>query len=35
MELLFFSYRDFIGEPDAILDDYDFGRAHHRVIHFV
>jgi len=35
MELLFFSYRDFIGEPDAILNDYDFGRAHHRVIHFV
>jgi len=35
MELLFFSYRDFIGEPDAILGDYDFGRAHHRVIHFV
>ena len=35
MELLFFSYRDFIGEPDAILSDYDFGRAHHRVIHFV
>jgi DNA-binding MarR family transcriptional regulator len=35
MELLFFSYRDFIGEPDAILDDFDFGRAHHRVIHFV
>jgi|TARA_B100000315_G_scaffold260208_2_gene319978 DNA-binding MarR family transcriptional regulator len=35
MELLFFSYRDFIGEPDAILGDYDFGRAHHRVVHFV
>mgnify|MGYP006181518481 FL=1 len=35
MELLFFSYRDFIREPDAILEEYNFGRAHHRVIHFV
>jgi DNA-binding MarR family transcriptional regulator len=35
MELLFFSYRDFIGEPDAILSEFDFGRAHHRVIHFI
>jgi DNA-binding MarR family transcriptional regulator len=35
LELLFFSYRDFIREPDAILKEYNFGRAHHRVIHFV
>ena len=35
MELLFFAYRDFTGEPDAILADYGFGRAHHRVIYFV
>jgi len=35
MELLFFSYRDFIQEPDTILAQYKFGRAHHRVIHFV
>ena len=35
MELLFFAYRDFTGEPDKILADYGFGRAHHRVIHFV
>ena len=35
MELLFYAYRDFIAEPDAILNDYGFGRAHHRVIHFV
>jgi len=34
-ELLFFAYRDFIGEPDKILDEYGFGRAHHRVLHFV
>ncbi len=35
IELLFFAYRDFISEPDAILDGYGFGRAHHRVLHFV
>lgn len=35
MELLFFAYRDFIGDPDAILGRYGFGRAHHRVLHFV
>ncbi|MCP4329749.1 MAG: MarR family transcriptional regulator [Alphaproteobacteria bacterium] len=35
MELLFFAYRDFTAEPDAILKEYGFGRAHHRVIHFV
>ena len=34
-ELLFFAYRDFVSDPDKILKDYDFGRAHHRVIHFV
>jgi DNA-binding MarR family transcriptional regulator len=35
IELLFFAYRDFTAEPDAILAQYDFGRAHHRVVHFV
>ena len=35
MELLFFAYRDFIGDPDTILERYGFGRAHHRVLHFV
>ncbi len=35
IELLFFAYRDFTAEPDAILADYGFGRAHHRVIYFV
>lgn len=34
-ELLFFAYRDFISDPDAILTQYGFGRAHHRVLHFV
>src|ERR1700750_1088712 len=32
---VFFAYRDFTAEPDAILARYGFGRAHHRVIHFV
>lgn len=35
IELLFFAYRDFTSEPDALLADYGFGRAHHRVIYFV
>ncbi len=35
VELLFFAYRDFVAGPDAILEDLGFGRAHHRVLHFV
>jgi len=35
VELLFFAYRGFTAEPDAILDRLGFGRAHHRVMHFV
>ena len=35
MELLFFAYRDFTTECDAILASYGFGRAHHRVVYFV
>jgi DNA-binding MarR family transcriptional regulator len=35
MELLFYAYRDFTAEPDAILARHGFGRAHHRVIYFV
>ena len=35
MELLFYAYRDFTAEPDAILTRYRYGRAHHRVIYFV
>jgi DNA-binding MarR family transcriptional regulator len=35
IELLFFAYRDFTGDADAILVRYGFGRAHHRVIYFV
>lgn len=35
IELMFYAYRDFTSDPDAILKKYRFGRAHHRVIHFV
>lgn len=35
IELLFYAYRDFTGEPDEILASYGFGRAHHRTIYFV
>jgi DNA-binding MarR family transcriptional regulator len=35
IELLFFAYRDFISEPDDVLAKFGFGRAHHRVLHFV
>jgi DNA-binding MarR family transcriptional regulator len=35
IELLFYAYRDFTAEPDAILAKIGFGRAHHRVIYFV
>ena len=35
IELLFFAYRDFVGDADRLLEDYRFGRAHHRVLHFV
>lgn len=35
IELLFYAYRDFISDPDEMLKEYGFGRAHHRVVHFV
>ncbi|ANC91446.1 MULTISPECIES: MarR family winged helix-turn-helix transcriptional regulator [Azospirillum] len=35
MELLFYAYREFTAEPDEILAEIGFGRAHHRVIYFV
>lgn len=35
VELLFFAYRDFTGEADEVLAEFDLGRAHHRVLHFV
>jgi DNA-binding MarR family transcriptional regulator len=35
IELLFYAYRDFVGDADEVLKEFGFGRAHHRVIHFV
>jgi DNA-binding MarR family transcriptional regulator len=35
IELLFFAYRDFTADPDRILAEYGYGRAHHRAIHFI
>lgn len=35
IEAMFFAYRGFTADPDRILEAYDFGRAHHRAIHFV
>ncbi len=35
IELFFFAYRDFVGDADRLLESYAFGRAHHRVLHFV
>ncbi len=35
IELLFFAYRDFVSDPDEALAKFNFGRAHHRVLHFV
>ncbi len=35
IELMFFAYRDFTNEADAMLAECGLGRAHHRVIYFV
>ena len=35
IEALFFAYRDFISSADRELAGMGFGRAHHRVLHFV
>lgn len=35
IELLFFAYRDFTSDPDAVLAEFGYGRAHHRAIHFI
>ncbi|GJM02335.1 MAG: hypothetical protein DHS20C08_08360 [Rhodomicrobium sp.] len=35
MELFYFAYRDFTGDGDEVLAKIGYGRAHHRVIHFV
>ncbi len=35
IELMFFAYRGFTADPDRILEARDYGRAHHRAIHFI
>ncbi len=35
VEMLFFAYRDFVADADEMLAELGFGRAHHRVLHFV
>ena len=35
IEAMFFAYQGFTADPDRILQDMDYGRAHHRAIHFI
>jgi len=35
IELMFFAYRDFTGDPDVVLGRRGLGRAHHRAVHFI
>ena len=35
IEAMFFAYKGFTADPDRILDEYGYGRAHHRAIHFI
>ena len=35
IEAMFFAYRAFTSDPDLILADLDYGRAHHRALHFI
>jgi DNA-binding MarR family transcriptional regulator len=35
IEAMFFAYRGFTSDPDRILSEYSYGRAHHRAIHFI
>lgn len=35
IESMFFGYRDFVGVADVALQETGYGRAHHRVLHFV
>ncbi|HBN30736.1 MAG TPA: MarR family transcriptional regulator [Rhodobacteraceae bacterium] len=35
IEAMFFAYRGFTADPDKILENYAYGRAHHRAIHFI
>ena len=35
IEAMFFAYRGFTADPDRILQDFGYGRAHHRAVHFI
>jgi DNA-binding MarR family transcriptional regulator len=35
IEAMFFAYRGFTADPDRILENHAYGRAHHRAIHFI
>ena len=35
IEAMFFAYRGFTADPDKILEQYNYGRAHHRAMHFI
>ena len=35
IEAMFFAYRGFTADPDRILENHAYGRAHHRALHFI
>lgn len=35
IEAMFFAYRGFTADPDRILSEHAYGRAHHRALHFI
>lgn len=35
IEAMFFAYRGFTADPDRILQEKGYGRAHHRAVHFI
>ncbi len=35
IEAMYFAYRGFTADPDRILENYAYGRAHHRAVHFI
>ena len=35
IEAMFFAYQGFTADPDRILSEMAYGRAHHRAVHFI
>ncbi|PIE07896.1 MAG: MarR family transcriptional regulator [Rhodobacterales bacterium] len=35
IEAMYFAYRGFTADPDRILEQQGYGRAHHRALHFI